>query len=125
MSLSELSVLGHQPLADTHGLIAPVHIGAAGRRLEKIRRASRYGLKLLCDIVAAFPCRDKTYMALIPTDADEDADVFLYRYEGDLEDEDSLKLIDIEDDDEFEAASDAFDEYLDELEFNEMIGDGE
>jgi uncharacterized protein YrzB (UPF0473 family) len=81
------------------------------------------GTELLCDIVAVFPCGNRDYMALIPADADDDADVFLYRYEGDLDDEDSLKLIDIEDDDEFEAASDAFDEYLDELEFNEMVGD--
>ena len=36
-----------------------------------------------------------------------------------------VELIDIEDDDEFEAVSDAFDELLDEQEFDEMLGDDE
>jgi len=78
--------------------------------------------ELLCDIIAIYPCGDKQYIALVPADADEDSDVFLYRFEGDPNgDAEELKLIDIESDEEFELASDAFDEYLDNLEFDEFM----
>ena len=77
--------------------------------------------ELLCDILAIYPCGDKQYIALVPAGSKEDSDVFLYRFEGDPEDEDSMKLIDIESDEEFEEASDAFDEYLDDLEFGDFI----
>ncbi len=78
--------------------------------------------ELLCDIIAIYPCGDKQYIALVPADADEDADVFLYRFEGDPDgDAEDLKLIDIESDEEFELASDAFDEFLDNQEFDEFL----
>ena len=77
--------------------------------------------ELLCDILAIYPCGDRQYIALAPADAKEDSDVYLYRFEGDPDDEESMKLIDIESDEEFEEASDAFDEYLDDLEFDEFM----
>lgn len=75
--------------------------------------------ELVCDVIAYFPCDDKNYVALLPAD-DPDSDFFLYRY---VEKGDEIELEDIEDDDEFEAASDAFDELLDEADFDEMLGD--
>ena len=48
----------------------------------------------------------------------EDGDVYLYRY-AEVDGEPTLD--NIEDDDEYEAAADAFDEWLDEQEFEEMI----
>lgn len=79
--------------------------------------------ELLCDILAIFPCDGKEYIALIPADGDEDSDIFLYRFEGNGGDEEDMKLIDIESDDEFEAASDAFYELLDEEEFADVLED--
>ncbi len=78
--------------------------------------------ELLCDILAIFPCGDKQYIALIPADGDENSDIFLYGFE-EGETEDDMKLIDIESDEEFEIASEAFDEFMDSQEFEELYGD--
>lgn len=81
------------------------------------------GSELECQIVAIYPVDGKQYIALLPSDAGEDADVFIYGYE---EDEDGEpRLINIEDDDEFEAASDGFDELLDEEEFAALADEDE
>ena len=47
----------------------------------------------------------------------EDGDVYLYRYE---EVDGEPTLSNIEDDDEYEVAADAFDEWMDEQEFEEL-----
>ena len=52
----------------------------------------------------------------------EDGEVFLYRYK---EENGNPSLENIEDDDEYEAAADAFDEMLDEQEFDELLEDDE
>lgn len=75
-----------------------------------------------CGIVAIFPCGDNDYIALLPLD-DEASEVFLYRYNEDENGEPSLE--NIEDDDEFERVSDAFDEFLDSEEFDELVGEDE
>lgn len=72
------------------------------------------GSELVCDIMAIYPCGDTQYIALLP-DYPEDyegdsGDIFLYRF---VENGDDIELIDIEDDDEFQKASDAFDEFMD------------
>ncbi len=77
------------------------------------------GSELICDVLAIFPVDDKNYIALLPQGDDPDAEIFLYRFEE--KDEDDIDLINIEDDDEFEAVSDAFDELLDNAEFEEMF----
>lgn len=79
------------------------------------------GTDILCDILAVFPCGDKEYIALLPTDQADDSDVFLYQFvaHGD----DDVELINIESDEEFEAVSDAFDELLDSEEFDELYGE--
>ena len=63
----------------------------------------------------------KEYIALLPLAEDgseEDGDVYIYRY---VETEDGEPTLEnIEDDDEYEAAADAFDEWLDEQEFEEL-----
>lgn len=75
---------------------------------------------LLCDIIATFPCSNgRSYVALLPVD-DPDSDFFLYRYTVNGED---FELEDIEDDDEFEAATDAFDELIDNADFDEMFSE--
>ena len=49
--------------------------------------------------------------------------VWIYGHEEDAEGNPSLRYID--DEEEYEMASDAFDEYLDGQEFDELIGDEE
>lgn len=79
------------------------------------------GTELECDVIAIFPVGDFDYIALLPdkvVDGFEEDEVFLYRYK-ELEGED-IELTMIEDEDEYERVADAFDELLDEEEFNEL-----
>ena len=83
-----------------------------------------------CSIVTIFSVGDKDYIALLPLDENgenEDGEVWIYGYREDENDPDAEpELIYIEDDEEYEAASDAFDEFLDGQEFDELIeGDDE
>ena len=75
-----------------------------------------------CAVLTIFSANGQDYIALLPLDengdANENGDVFLYRYE---EIDGEPNLSNIEDDDEYEAAADAFDEWLDEQEFNELL----
>ncbi len=74
-----------------------------------------------CAVLTIYSVDDKEYIALLPLNEDgqsEEGDVFIYRY---VETEDGEPTLDnIEDDDEYEAAADAFDEWLDEQEFDEL-----
>ena len=79
------------------------------------------GTELECDVIAIFPVNGQDYIALLPNkhvEGYEDDEVFLYRYK-ELEGED-IDLSQIESEDEYEAVADAFDELLDEEEFNEL-----
>ncbi|MDR1801234.1 MAG: DUF1292 domain-containing protein [Lachnospiraceae bacterium] len=73
-----------------------------------------------CEVVTIFDAGGKSYIALLPLDEDgenKEREVYLYRFvEKDGEEPD---LENIEDDDEYERVADAFDEWLDELEFEE------
>lgn len=77
--------------------------------------------EVVCDIICVFPCQDKDYIALLPQNAGEDGEVYIYQFKQ--SDDEEFELIHIEDDEEFEAVSDAFDEYLDSEEFDEMFED--
>ena len=83
------------------------------------------GKEIECAVLAVFPVNDNNYIALLPQDADDEGEVYLYRFIQ--HDDDEIELINIEDDDEFDAVSDAFDEMLDDEELNEMLAeeDGE
>ena len=74
--------------------------------------------ELECAVVAILPVQDKDYIALLPLGV-EDPEVYLYRFKHNGDED--LELENIEDDEEFEAVSDAFDEYLDTCEFEEMF----
>ena len=71
-----------------------------------------------CGIVAVFPVGDNDYIALLPFNDDEaeEGEVYLYRYIEDKNGEPSLD--NIVDDDEYEAVADAFDELMDDEEFD-------
>lgn len=80
------------------------------------------GSQVECEILTIFTVNERDYIALLPLDedgeADEETEVFIYRYS---EDEDGNPNLDnIQDDDEYEAVSDRFDELLDEAEFDGM-----
>lgn len=78
-----------------------------------------------CSIVTIFSVADKDYIALLPLDKNgenTDGDVWIYGYKEDPDHpEDDPEIIYIEDEEEYEAAADAFDEYLDAQEFDELI----
>lgn len=78
------------------------------------------GTELNCDILDIFSVAGKDYIALQPEEGEEEEDnVFLYRFiqEGD----DEPQLLNIEDDDEFEAVADAFEELLDSQDYDDMF----
>ena len=85
------------------------------------------GGKLECIVLNVFPVNNREYIALLPMNdeghVEEDAQIFLYRFEELGDDEVNLETI--EDDDEFELVSDYFDEILDEQEFNELFNGAE
>lgn len=73
-----------------------------------------------CAVLTVYTANDKEYIALLPLNEEgesEDSDVYLYRYE---EVDGEPTLSNIEDDDEYEVAADAFDEWMDEQEFEEL-----
>ena len=74
-----------------------------------------------CAILAIFPVNGKDYIALLPLgeeDDDDDDEVLIYRFIDKGDDADP-EIENIEDDDEYDAVADAFDEILDEMEFDE------
>ncbi len=74
-----------------------------------------------CVVLTIYEADGKEYIALLPLDDEGnelDGDVYLYRY---IETEDGEPTLEnIEDDDEYEIAADAFDEWLDEQDFEEL-----
>ncbi len=81
------------------------------------------GTDLECAVIAIFPAGSNEYIALLPLEGDEaeEGEVFLYRFEEDKEGNPNLS--NIEDDDEYELVADAFDEFLDSEEYDEIIGE--
>lgn len=80
------------------------------------------GSQVECEILTIFALNGQDYIALLPLTGDgepnEEGEVYIYRY---FEDEEGNPSLDnIQDDDEYEAVSDRFDEWLDEAEFNDM-----
>lgn len=79
---------------------------------------------LECAILTIFQADGRDYIALLPLNEEgenEDGEVYIYRYR---QENGQPSLENIDDDDEYEAAADAFDEWMDEQEF-EDLDDGE
>lgn len=78
-----------------------------------------------CAVIAIFPVEDQDYIALLPLDENgdnEDGEVWIYRYSENPDDpNEEPELTFIEDDEEYDCAADAFDEYLDQCEFDEVV----
>lgn len=83
------------------------------------------GSTVNCAVVTIFEVEGRDYIALLPLNENgenEEGEVWLYRYNENPEDPNEEPELDyIEDDDEYEKVSDAFDEYLDNAEFDELI----
>ena len=74
-----------------------------------------------CSILTIFEAAGKEYIALLPLNEqgeNEDGEVFIYRFH----EENGVPVLEnIEDDEEYEAASDGFDEWLDSMEYDELV----
>ena len=83
------------------------------------------GSEVECVVLTIFEAGDRDYIALLPTEGAEadEGEVYLYRYEEDADGNPSLD--NIEDDDEYEIVADAFDELLDEQEYDELVSEDE
>lgn len=74
-----------------------------------------------CAILAVLEANGNEYIALLPIDEngepEDDSDIFLYRFS---EDEDGEPVLEnIEDDEEFEIASTALDDWFDDQDFED------
>lgn len=77
-----------------------------------------------CAIVTILTVNEKDYIVLLPLNEDgqsEEGEVWFYGYREDPDDPSIEPILDyIESDDEYEAVADAFDEFLDEAEYEQM-----
>ncbi|MEF9944960.1 MAG: DUF1292 domain-containing protein [Lachnospiraceae bacterium] len=74
-----------------------------------------------CAVITIYTVKEQQYIALLPLDEEgenDEGDVFIYRFQESEDGEPTLDNID--DDDEYELAADAFDEWLDTQEFEEL-----
>ena len=78
-----------------------------------------------CAVITILEVESQDYIVLLPLDENgdnEDGEVWFYRYSENPDDpneEPELEYID--DDEEYETVADAFDEYLDNCEFDELV----
>lgn len=83
------------------------------------------GSQVECEILTIFDVEEQDYIALLPLDdngePNEDGEVFIYRYSEDAEGNPELE--NIQDDEEYEAVSDRFDELLDEADYDKLAED--
>ena len=82
------------------------------------------GSTVTCSGVTILEVEGKDYIALLPLNEkgeNEDGEVWFYRYSENPDDpNEEPELGYIDDDDEYEKVADAFDEFLDNVEFDEI-----
>lgn len=87
------------------------------------------GGKVTCAIITILTVTEQDYIVLLPLDENgenEDGEVWFYRYSENPDDPDEEpEILFIDDDDEYERVADAFDEYLDTCEFDEIVDEDE
>lgn len=78
-----------------------------------------------CAVITILSVAERDYIVLLPLDEkgeNQDGEVWFYRYHENPEDpNEEPELIYIEEDEEYEKVADAFDEYLDTCEFDEIV----
>lgn len=78
--------------------------------------------ELECDVVAIFEADSRQYIALLPASADEDSEdgqIYLYRLTDNGEGEEP-GIENITGDEEFERASEAFNDWMDAQDFGDI-----
>ena len=87
------------------------------------------GSTVVCAIITILEVEGQDYIVLLPLDENgenEDGEVWFYRYSENPDDpNEEPELGFIDSDDEYEAVADAFDEYLDSVEFDEIVDEEE
>ena len=87
------------------------------------------GTSVTCAVVTILTVSNRDYIVLLPLDENgdnADGEVWFYRYSENPDDpNEEPELAYIDDDDEYEAVADAFDEYLDSSEFDELVDEDE
>lgn len=85
------------------------------------------GTNVTCAVITILTVNEKDYIVLLPLDENgenHDGEVWFYGYKEDESNPNAEpELIYIDSDDEYEAVSDAFDEYLDNQEFDELVSE--
>lgn len=83
------------------------------------------GTTVNCAVVTILTVESRDYIVLLPLNEDgenEDGEVWFYGYRENPDDpNEEPELIYIEDDAEYEKVEEAFDEYLDNCEFDELL----
>ena len=83
------------------------------------------GTMVNCAVITILTVEEKDYIVLLPLDEkgdNEDGEVWFYSYSENPDDpNEEPELGFIEDDEEYEKVADAFDEYLDNCEFDELV----
>lgn len=85
------------------------------------------GTCVTCAVVTILTVADRDYIALLPLNEDgenTEGEVWFYHYSENPKDPNEEPVLGyIEDDEEYEAVADAFDEFLDSAEFDELVDD--
>lgn len=78
-----------------------------------------------CAVISIFEAGGKEYISLLPLggEEEENGEVYIYRYTESSDGEPVLE--NIESDEEYELAADAFDEMLDNAEYDELVDEDE
>jgi len=83
------------------------------------------GTTVTCAVITILTVNSKDYIVVLPLDENgenSDGEVWFYRYSENPDDpNEEPELGYIDDDDEYEKVADAFDEYLDNCEFDEVV----
>ena len=85
------------------------------------------GTSVSCAVITILTVENRDYIVLMPVNEqgeNEDGEVWFYGYSENPEDpNEEPELTYIEDDEEYEKVEEAFDEYLDNCEFDELVED--
>ena len=80
------------------------------------------GKEIDCEILCIYTVDEQDYIALLPPAGDdfEEGEALLYRF---YEEDGEPRIENIESEEEYEIAADAFDEWLDDAEYEEFYSD--
>ena len=72
-----------------------------------------------CGILAIYPVGDREYIALYPLVQEAGDEYYIYRYNG--EENDEIDIEEIPDDEEADAAEEGFNTFMDNLEVEDLL----